>query len=275
MGFTRDEAAMMAAEAVEVMTAGEYTAPGGQHVEIRDALARAHACTVSYPPGTNPPPPGTGSRVTRVEVVNTTTLNAAHRLVARGLRPAALNFASATNPGGGFLGGARAQEESLCWSSGLYQCLHGQAMYRYHQEREDWLFTDYVLYSPDVPVFRSDVGALLAASWNCSFLTSPAPMSLHYMAEHPEGGPELAAVFRSRIAKVLAVAAHHGHAELVLGAWGCGAFGGDAEMVAPLFREALEGPFAGVFSTVVFAILDSEGLQLTIGPFAKEFGATL
>ena len=85
------------------------------------------------------------------------------QLAARGLRPVALNFANATNPGGGFLGGATAQEESLCWATGLYACLLGNPMYAFHQEHDDGLYTDYVIYSPDVPVFRSDVGALLAA----------------------------------------------------------------------------------------------------------------
>ena len=147
-------------------------------------------------------------------------------------------------------------------------------MYAFHQNRDDWLYTDYVIYTPDVPVFRGDDGALLEQPWPCSFLTSPAPFAMHYLGDHPDGMPSLEAAFRTRIAKVLSVAAFYGHEELVLGAWGCGAFGGDAEMVAPLFREALEGQFLGVFSKVVFAILDSEPLQLTMKAFAAEFGAS-
>ena len=61
------------------------------------------------------------STETKVQVTNETTLGASLRLVKRGLRPLALNFANGIHPGGGFLGGARAQEEVLCRSSALYR----------------------------------------------------------------------------------------------------------------------------------------------------------
>ena len=147
-------------------------------------------------------------------------------------------------------------------------------MYRIHRDAGSPLYSDYVLYSPDVPVIRDEEGALLDEPWACSFLTSPAPYSLEYLADHPDGDAELESAFRSRIAKVLAVAAHHGHAELVLGAWGCGVFGGDAEMVARLFRDALEGDFRGVFAHVVFAVLDREPRRFTYRAFAEVLGAS-
>jgi uncharacterized protein (TIGR02452 family) len=77
---------------------------------------------------------------------------------------------------------------------------------------------------------------------------------------------------RSRILKVLAVGAHHRHDGLVLGAWGCGAFGNDANEIAGLFREALDRPFRGVFSHVVFAITDWSEDERLIGPFLQSFG---
>jgi len=274
MKISREVAARMGAEAAAILETGCYESPGRRRVEIQALLERAKAGTVSHPPGSEMLPLVPGTRITRVDVVNATTLDAAQVLVERGLRVAALNFASATTPGGGFLAGATAQEESLCWSSGLFACINGNDMYAFHRNRDDWLYTDYVIYSPDVPVFRASNGVLLEQPWPCSFLTSPAPFALNFIAEHPEDKPTLAAAFRSRIAKVLSVATYHGHEELVLGAWGCGAFGNDAEMVAPLFREALEGPFCGVFSKVVFAILDPSPRRWILGPFAAEFGAS-
>jgi len=70
---------------------------------------------------------------------------------------AALNFASANNPGGGFLTGAQAQEESLARASGLYTMLLGYPMYR---SLKDPMYTNWVIYSQDVPVFRCDEGRL-------------------------------------------------------------------------------------------------------------------
>ncbi|MCZ7684092.1 MAG: TIGR02452 family protein [Sandaracinaceae bacterium] len=71
---------------------------------------------------------------------------------------------------------------------------------------------------------------------------------------------------------MLAVAAHHGHDALVLGAWGCGVFRNDPTEVAGLFGEALEGRFAGAFARVVFAVLDSSEERRFIGPFERRFG---
>ena len=78
---------------------------------------------------------------------------------------AALNFASATHAGGGCLSGARAQEESITRSSGLFSALEGRNMYAYHCSRRNAMYTDYVIYSPDVPVFRTDSGELLEQPW--------------------------------------------------------------------------------------------------------------
>jgi uncharacterized protein (TIGR02452 family) len=72
---------------------------------------------------------------TRIQVANDTTLGASRRLVESGHRPVALNFANGAHPGGGFLGGAKAQEEVLCRSSALYRTLVGDPMYDEHRKR--------------------------------------------------------------------------------------------------------------------------------------------
>jgi uncharacterized protein (TIGR02452 family) len=76
-----------------------------------------------------------------------------------------------------------------------------------------------------------------------------------------------------RIAKVLAVAALHDHDTLVLGAWGCGVFRNDSREIAELFKQALSGGFHGVFSQVVFAILDWSNDARFIGPFYSAFAS--
>jgi uncharacterized protein (TIGR02452 family) len=65
----------------------------------------------------------------------------------------------------------------------------------------------------------------------------------------------------------LGIAAGHGHESVILGAWGCGAFGNDSREIAELFAAALSGPFQGVSSRVVFAILDWCEDKRFIGPF--------
>lgn len=201
-----------------------------------------------------------------------TTLAGAQYLRAKGFEPAALNFACATTAGGGFLNGARAQEEYLARSSALWACLHGNSMYAYHRERDDPFYSDYVLYSPNVSVIRDDAGKLLETPYRCSIITSPAVQANGVYRYLPARADEISPVMWKRILKVLAVAERHGHNSLVLGAWGCGAFGNDGNEIAKLFRKALEDNFRGAFRQVLFAITDWSEDQKFIGPFQRSFG---
>jgi uncharacterized protein (TIGR02452 family) len=74
-----------------------------------------------------------------------------------------------------------------------------------------------------------------------------------------------------RIHRVLAIAQAYRHSALVLGAWGCGAFGNDAPRTAIDFRHALENDFSGAFSEVVFAITDWSPERRFLGPFQEVF----
>jgi uncharacterized protein (TIGR02452 family) len=269
----RSHAAELGRETVRILEAGRYETAAGVVVEIREAVEAARAGTRAYPPDEPLPELPPGERVARFEVVNESTLDAAARLVARGLRPVALNFASAQSPGGGFLGGARAQEESLARSSGLYACLVDQPMYAFHRRRSDPLYTNYALYSPDVPVFRRDDGTLLEHPFLCSFLTAPAVNAKAVYARRSATPAAVRAATRERIHKVLTLAALHEHEAIVLGAWGCGAFGNDSEEIAELFHDALTGPCRGWFTDVVFAILDWSEERRFIGPFERRFAS--
>ena len=134
-------------------------------------------------------------------------------------------------------------------------------------------YADYVIYSPGVVVFRDDDGELLEKPYLCSILTSPAvhAEAVHHYMPHRSG--EIENAMWNRILKVLAAALLHGHKSLVLGAWGCGAFGNDAGMVASLFRTALAENFQGAFERVAFAIADWSPNQRFIGPFLKAFSS--
>jgi uncharacterized protein (TIGR02452 family) len=180
----------------------------------------------------------------------------------------ALNFASATHPGGGFLSGARAQEEYLARSSGLYACLKDNPMYEFHRSNYDPLYSNYAIYSPQVPVFRSDDGLLLEEPYCVSIITSPA---VNASKLDPGRRREIKPAMWRRILKILSIGIMHGHDSIVLGAWGCGAFGNDSSEIARLFKDALEVNLKGAYRRVIFAIVDWSPEKRFIGPFQHVF----
>lgn len=275
--MARKPAAELARKTVEILARGRYEV-GGKGVFLEDDLARAVEQTEEYPPERPLRRPAGPGRPTRFEATDESTLDAARRLASEGHAPCALNFASAKNPGGGFLNGARAQEESLARSSGLYPCLSGREMYDFHRHQGDPLYSSWVIYSPRVPVFRDNDGALLDPPYACSFLTSPACNAGVACERAGKGGEarargKIRGAMVERVERVLGVAAENNERALVLGAWGCGVFRNDAEEIAGLFEQALRGPFAGVFDRVIFAVLDFSAEQRFLGPFTKRFGA--
>jgi uncharacterized protein (TIGR02452 family) len=265
---SRKKAAEIARDTIEIVTSGRYTNRHGQKVAVRHAVEAAMNGTLGYPPDAALPDVVPSDRPTVFEVVNDTTLAAARKLVAEGFNPAALNFASARHPGGGFLNGARAQEESLCRASALYYCINGNPMYRHHAQT-DCYYSNYAIYSPAVPVFKDDDGEPLDAPYRCGFVTAPA-VNAGALRDADRRPGRIRKEMEERVEKVLAVMAGHGHDAAVLGAWGCGVFKNDPEMIAELFAQALRGRFAGVFAKVVFAVLSSDGE--TIRPFEERFG---
>ncbi|MBL8918279.1 MAG: TIGR02452 family protein [Myxococcaceae bacterium] len=264
---SRTEAARLGQEALLISQQGAYVAPSGARVEVAAALERSMAGTRSWAPSMAvPPSPERRFERTTVAVENDDCLSVARRFVEAGRSTAVLNFASARNPGGGFLKGARAQEEAICRASGLYVCIEGDGMYAHHGAHRDPLYSSWVIHTPAVPVFRGPDDALLEAPWCVDVLTSPAPNAKVALERDPSRQAELERVFAERVERVFRVAAHHGDEALVLGAWGCGAFGNEPAMVARLFGEALER-WRGAFSHVTFAVLDGSPERRFITPF--------
>ncbi|MFI1651862.1 TIGR02452 family protein [Streptomyces avidinii] len=270
----------IARENAQILAAGGYRTRSGRHVELAAALAEAKAGTRIY--GPNRVIPGgqavSGGRVTVVEVTGESSTVAARRLAtATPTDPdpasvAVLNFASARNPGGGYVRGAKAQEEALCRASALYETLlEAPEYYEVHRAERSTFYTDRVIHSPGVPVFRDDRGGLLEAPFRVGFLTSPAPNAGTIRRQEPERVAEIPAALARRAELVLEVAAVHGYRRLVLGAWGCGVFRNDPEQVAEAFRGLLAARFAGVFERVVFGILDPA--PATREAFARAFAA--
>lgn len=243
----------IAHETVEILGRGWYQAPGAGQVILSQEIAAAVAGTRLYLPEDELAPPAQPATGTVVEVTGETTLAAARRL---GGDVAALVFASAKNPGGGFLSGAQAQEEALARASALYACQTAAGeFYDFHRHQRDLRYSDRVIYSPAVPVFRADDGTLLGQRYLVSFLTAAAP-NLRAIRSNGHGTQDsVPAVLARRAARVLQVMAAHRHRRLVLGAWGCGVFGNDPALVAAIFADLL--PEHSAFDHVVFAVYDA------------------
>ena len=189
-----------------------------------------------------------------VSVVDGSTQSVARQLAASG-PVTLLNFASARNVGGGFINGAKAQEEDLCRCSALYPCLESCTdYYETNRNQSSMLYTDAMIHSPEVPFFKvRGRGDYLAEPFTASVITAPAPNSAPYLERHPDGRDELRATFLRRWRNVLSVARHESARRLLLGAWGCGAFGGDPAMAADTAAEAIASHGGGLLD-IVFAI---------------------
>ena len=204
----------------------------------------------AVPPGQVAPPQ---FAVTEVCVANADTLTAA-LIVGNAI---ALNFANATSPGGGYIRGAFAQEEDLCrLLPQLYPSLINCQAYP--------IQPDVALVTRKLLAVRHPGTYELAAlpvnnsdtpNRECNILTAAMPGGNRDDPQH--GSQEWIHTVRLRIRTVLHVARSNDFPNIILGAYGCGAFGNPPEEVAQMFVEQLQSPeFRGAFQRVVFAIID-------------------
>lgn len=276
----RSYRAELARQTLVITEQGWYTSRNGHRVSIKEELAGAVRGTRVYDRGECRMPASDEAPAARagggvIEVTPESTMAAMQRLHAGGASHiGCLNFASARNPGGGFLNGAQAQEEALARSSGLYPCL--MAAWDYYERNRaccSSLYFDLLIASTGVPFFRDDEGHLLDVPVPATVITAPAPNAGAVLFNEPARAPEIEPVLRLRAELVLKVAAMRGITALVLGAWGCGVFRNDPAMVAKAFGDLLKPghPYAGHFDRVVFAIFDPVGTGENLNAFRKEF----
>ncbi|KAG7449808.1 uncharacterized protein BT62DRAFT_1073223 [Guyanagaster necrorhizus] len=192
---------------------------------------------------------------------------------------AVLNFASAKNAGGGFLGGACAQEESLARSSTLYPSLMtetAQEFYRLHNRKNQGhgFYTHAMIYSPSVLFFRDDDGKWLDPV-EVDVVTSPAVNAGAVRADASDKNERLEENITNemweRMGRVLFLCEKMGAKTLVLGSFGTGVFKNKVSIVARHWADLLAVPgarFASSFSRIEFAILGKE----TINEFREAFG---
>lgn len=252
---------VVAADTLDVLERGFYFV-GPRRCDIAAQSAACAVGSVHYTPQAldklvkKKYPGSLFKNETLVEVTPETTMQAIDRLELEGFDDVfALNFASASKPGGGFLNGRTAQEEALARSSALYKALIFRQELYLVNDGGDHFYTDDMVYSPRVPFFKDDHGAY-TMPYYASVLTAPAP-NLFELPEAARTDAELALYYRAH--KALAVALHHGHKALVLGAWGCGVFKHNPEVVSWIFKDLLDKAFKGAFEHVVFAVAGRPG----------------
>ena len=275
--MNRQQRGKLAQKTLAILNAGSYSLPDGSSVSIQSELQSACANTILYLPSDyeflfKKVAAQPVEHSTAIQISNRTTLEAAHSLLTEYPTVASLNFASAKNPGGGFLSGSQAQEESLARASGLYSTLQTQPdFYTFHRQQSTSVYSDRLIYSPHVPVFRDDEGNLLAELWKSSFITAAAVNAGAVRKNEPTQAGNIISIMQRRAKMVLAVAALHGYEVLVLGAWGCGVFQNDPISIAKIFVTALSDPlFAGRFAHVEFAVYDSSPNTPTYNAFKRE-----
>lgn len=184
-----------------------------------------------------------------------------------------LNFASAKNPGGGFLNGALAQEESLAIAGGLYDTqLRNERYYQANRACGTMMYTDHMIYSPQVVFIRDTSMNLLARPVNASVITAPAVNYGQVIAKR-ENQAQALQVMKNRMRKVLALFAAKGDRHIILGAYGCGVFRNDPDTIARYWYELFyDENYVSLFDHVVFAILDHSRSQDTFKAFQQRLG---
>ncbi len=163
---------------------------------------------------------------------------------------AVLDFASFTNPGGGYIRGSWAQEEALCAESFLYNVLEKQGDWYGENRRRNIncnLYRNRALVVPKVRFSREKIHAY------ADVLVVAAPNARRAREEYKVDDAALVRAMRDRIRFALDIVDALGHKQVVLGAWGCGVFGWDADLVAELFREELAAGAHGV-ELAIFAV---------------------
>jgi uncharacterized protein (TIGR02452 family) len=192
----------------------------------------------------------------------------------KGKKIAVLNFANNHSIGGSPFS-AGAQEESLCRCSTLLPCLEAmnEPFYQKHicqfaSKEINYMGNDDLIYTPDVVVFKTDERTdpiypkmMDPSEWyKVDVITSAAPQLRKVRTLTANYND----VIFSRIKKILDVAAKE-HAEvLILGAWGCGAFKNDINVVSDTFYSLLKNYN---FEVVEFAL--SDPAYVTNSPFNK------
>lgn len=223
-----------------------------------------------------------GNKPVRIALRNQDTLEAAfelHRRSKETEKPVlVLNFANPHRPGGGIRSKPGTQEEHLCVKTTLLCSLETEEAWPFYQTNLDCgtqAQTDTVLFSPNTMVIRNPDLSLREDPFPIAVMTVSAPVASRM---EPSELPNLENILRNRIYSIIRTAVEEGYTRLVLGAWGCGNFGNDPDLVAKLFYQVLmeynkndEICFANCFEEIIMAVFDNSAEQIRYRSFARYF----
>jgi uncharacterized protein (TIGR02452 family) len=260
----REQRKIIAQETLKIQQQGFYFTPSNNRIDISDLQKRSENESFALTPEQGNQiiqglPQSSSTTKAVYKVVNQSTVQAVIDASVSNKRIAALNFASAKNPGGGFLSGAIAQEEALAISSGLYNTLirHEKTFYAVNRACRSMMYTDNAIYSPDVVFFRDTYFNLLEMPVTSSVLTLPA-VNMGQVRIKGESVSQAKIVMKNRMRLCLSILAKEENDVIILGAYGCGVFKNDPVEVVNWWRELLvDENYELYFNDVIFAILDN------------------
>lgn len=206
-----------------------------------------------------------------VKVSKLRTFEAARQYAGKGRKVCALNFANSFRPGGGVIEGCTAQEECLCRISTLYSCLAIQdnvdKFYDPHRASGNPFANDDIIYTPDVTVFKTDTlhpELMDEKDWyQLDVITAAAPdlsTCPESISRSSDFIKNLGVLHIMRGSRIMDVALSQGVDTIIVGAFGCGAFSNDPNIVAKAY-QAILADYIHAFRTIEFAIYCPEGQE--------------
>lgn len=189
---------------------------------------------------------------TNICVLDATTQEAMKMFDPKDL--AVLNFSCKRNPAGQSKTSVSGQEADLSKISFLPTILGSDKIvveYYLPNRETDSYGSDVVLYTPKVPFFLGTDSPVYVDVVSCS---APSTKYLHRVSRD-----RLRTLLERRIDLIFSSALCNNKRSIILGAWGCGGHGLQAECVAKAFQDVLETGYHGVFENVIFAVPDAFG----------------
>lgn len=207
----------------------------------------------------------------RIIFLKSTTVDAIHDIAFKNFNElVVLNFASAKNPGGGWLRGSVAQEEDLCRHSTLGYVLMNDKFKAYYKDNINYnnpLYLNTAIVTPDILFYKQN-GTRVSDPVSATVITLAAPNAKAIMDNESNTSKSIVSTLQMRVRLILTALEMRPpkSTTLILGAWGCGVFKNNPNTIALIFKQLIKLlPYC--VDTVVFAIPDDHHYSI----FEREF----